>query len=172
MVKFQTVRQKARIILNSDDASKTIKTNNIVPVQEQPIIFDGTAGNNVDVSTDNIHVIGHELYEGEPMVYTSTTPMTATPAITNNATLYVKYVSDNIFQLATTNGGAAINITATGAAVQTLTRTITFNGSSDAVVNTDVNIITIPNHNLQTGNRVKYETSGTAIGGLVNGGYF
>lgn len=37
MVKFQRVKQKARFILNSDDAVKTLNTKNTIPVVDTPI---------------------------------------------------------------------------------------------------------------------------------------
>lgn len=180
MVKFQTVRQKARIILNSEDAIKTIKQTNTIPIMEEAVAFDGSVGNNVDITTDRIHIIDHQFLDNEPVLYTSAGVMTATPAITNNTTLYVRYVSDNIFQLATAANGAAINITATASSTQTLTRTITFNGSDAQVVDVDVDENQVPTdaatgyifintHNLRTGMKVKYETTGAQIGALVNG---
>lgn len=172
MVKFQTVRQKARIILNSDDAVKTTNENHIIPVKDEPVIFDGAVGNNVDVSTDRIHVLGHRLKDGEAFVYTATTVMTASPVLTNGMTLYTRVLSENIFQLATTANGSAINITATGSATQTLTRTILFNGSSATVVNVEDNSIVSNNHGFTTGDYVQYNTSGTVIQGLDNNKYY
>lgn len=169
MVKFQTVRQKARIILNSDDAVKTLNENSIIPIIDVPIRFDGAIGNNVDMNTERIHFYDHGFSDNDLVVYTATTVMTATPTLTSGMNLYVKYVSDNIFQLSTTSGGAAINITATGTATQTLTKTLTFNGSSDTVVLDGANTIALTNHKLSTGQMVRYDTTGTALTGLTSG---
>ncbi len=51
MVKFQTIKQKARIILNSNDAVKTTNENHIIPVRGEPIRFDGSAASQVDTNT-------------------------------------------------------------------------------------------------------------------------
>lgn len=169
MVRFQTVRQKARIILNSDDAIKTTNLNHIIPVVDAPIRFDGAAGNNVDIANDRIHYYDHGFTDNDQVVYTAATVMTATPALTNNMNLFIKYVSDHIFQISTTAGGAAVNITAAGSATQTFTRTITFNGSSDTVVMEEDNNITLPNHRLHTGMMVRYDTTGIALAGLTSG---
>jgi hypothetical protein len=169
MVKFQTARQKARIVLNSDDAVKTLNEINLIPIVDTPIKFDGALGTNVDINTERIHFFDHGFSEGDAVTYTSTVVMTATPAITNNQGLYIKYVSENVFQLATTNGGAAINITATGTATQTLTKTLTFDGSLASVVSDTANTITLTGHKLSTGQVVRYDTTGTALTGLVSG---
>lgn len=169
MVKFQTARQKARIVLNSDDAVKSLNEINLIPTVDTPIKFDGALGTNVDINTERIHFFDHGFSEGDAVTYTSTVVMTATPAITNNQVLYIKYVSDHIFQLATTNGGASINITATGTATQTLTKTLTFDGSLASVVSDTANTITLTGHKLSTGQVVRYDTTGTALTGLVSG---
>ena len=164
MVKFQTVRQKARIILNSDDAEKTVNTYHTIPIRGDPIRFDGAAGNNIDIINNRIHFMNHGFQEGDAVVYTATTVLTCNPPIANNNTLYIKYVSEHIFQLATSSVGAAIDITAIPgtSAIQTFTRTLTFDGSSAAVVDENCIIFATP-HRLETGQEVRYETTGTAL---------
>ncbi len=172
MVKFQTVRQKARIILNSDDAVKTINQNHIIPTKDEIIRFDGSAGTNIDIATDTIHFLNHGFVDNDAVAYTATTVMTCTPAITNNANLFVRVLSEHIFQLATTSGGAPINITGVPGttAVQTFTRTLTFDGSIGTVVNDANNTITFGTpHRLITGQEIRYDTTGTALTNLTTG---
>jgi len=163
MVKFQTVKQKARIILNSEDAVKTVQQFQI-PVNIPPIVFDGALGTNVDINLERIHVKNHRFFDNEPVVYTSPGVING---LTNNANLFVRVISNDIFQLATAANGAAINLQGIGAAVQTLTRTVSFDSASEAVV--DDTTLTLANHLFTDGDRVRYSSgTGTAIGGLTN----
>lgn len=179
MVKFQTIRQKARIILHSEDAMKTTNMNNIIPIRAEPIRFDGSTGTNVDIATvgnaDRLHIFNHRLNNNDAVVYTNTGGTVVAPLV-NNTTYYVIFVSDNIIQLSATtaggNPGAPIDFTSVGTGTHTLTRTTLFNGSSDTVVSNTENSITIANHRLLSGDLIQYNTTGTAIAGLTNNRYY
>lgn len=171
MVKFQTVRQKARIILNSEDAVKTTMYQSM-QIKEDTLTFDATSGTTVDLANDRIFVANHRFYDNEEVVYTATTAMTSTPTVANNATLFVKVVSNNIFQLSSI-AGTTLNITAaTGA--HTLSRTKAFDGSSAGIVKLATNTLNISSHGFATGDYVQYNVTngGTAISGLTSGQYY
>lgn len=178
-MKVRSIKQKARIILNSDDAIKTVNNNHIIPVREEPIRFDGAVGTVVDLTNNRINVLDHRFNTGDVVVYSCTgTVMTTNPAglMPNNATLYVIAINPNIIALATSaanaTAGTAIDITVAGTGTHSLTRTVTFNGSVDTVVNVNNDTITVNAHSLNTGDYVQYNTTGTAITGLTNNRYY
>ena len=171
MVKIQRVQQKARIILNSDDASKTLNNNYTVPVRLAPITFDGSSSTIVDIANSRIFVMDHRLTAAEPIVYTTTgTPI---GGLVNGTTYYAGVINTNVIQIKD-NAGDVIPFSSTGVGNHFLTRTIQFNGSDPAVVNVDMETIRLPNHNLNTGDIVQYTTTGTAtvIDGLVKNNYY
>jgi hypothetical protein len=169
-MRVNTIRQKARIILNSDDAIKTTNENHIIPVRGEPIRFDGSAATQVDTNTpsnsDRILVINHGLLQNDLVTYAHTSG--AIPPLINGTQYYVIYLNENIIQLSTTSGGAAIDFTNNGTGRHTLSRTLVFNGGDDTIVSDAQNTIQITNHRLATGQLVRYDTSGTALAGLTN----
>lgn len=170
MVKFQTIKQKARIILNSDDAKKTLRNEFLPPVVEAPIIFDGAVGVVVDILTGEIHINGHSFTPVEPVVYANTggTAIGGLPAGNYN----VIYVNPDVIKLATTLENAAaetaIKLTSIGTGTHTLTMTKTFAPNQI----TGAHSITIIGHTFETGTRVQYTTSGAAIDKLTNNDYY
>lgn len=175
MVKFQRVKQKARFILNSDDAVKTLNTKNTIPVADTPINFDGSQGLTVDITKKTLIIPNHSFNTADNVVYT--TSGTAIGNLTNNQSVYVVKISDDVIQLATTASNATletpvvIDLFSTGSGEHTLTKTIQFDGSSTEVVlvDDDVNQLFLPAHNLNDGDILKYSaTTGTPIQGLTN----
>lgn len=166
MVKFQTIKQKARFILNSDDAIKTATTFYSIPTTDAPITFDATVGVIVDTLNNDIHVNGHTFILADEVVYTHTG--TAIGNLTNGTTYYVIDKSPDILQLATTPENSAslipIDLTSVGSGEQTLTLTRTFLLSE---ITTRHNI-TIRGHTFQTGDAVVYTTTGTELTLLTN----
>jgi hypothetical protein len=174
MVNFNSIKQKAKIILNSDDAVRAYGTDNVIPVREDPIRFDGGTNTIVDVATDKFNVLEHRLYQGEALLYT--TGATAIGGLTTATTYYVIVISNNAFKLATSlanaNAGTAIDITGAGTGVQTFARTLTFDGSSAAVVDVTSNIFNINAHALNTGDYIQYGKGTTIITGLTDLQYY
>lgn len=166
MVKFQTIKQKARFLLNSDDAKKTIDNVAKIVITEPPIVFDGGIGIIVDVLTNNIHINGHSLTPAERVVYT--TQGTAIGGLTHNTVYYVIHKSDDIIQLSTTPENSAsetpITLTSVGAGNQTLTTTSTFLPSQI----TNAYSLRIANHTFETGTPVLYNSTGLTVDLLTN----
>jgi hypothetical protein len=146
MVKFQTVKQKARIILNSEDAIKTQDKEYIIPIRGDPIRFDGASGIVTDINTEFINILDHKLVNDETVIYSSSG--TVMPGLTNGTTYYVKVISDFIIQLSLTSGGAAVNITGLGTGTHRLASTITFDGSVDTYLD-------VANHTFKLGMKRK-----------------
>lgn len=169
-MRVQTIQQKARIILNSDDAVKTLNNTNIIPVRYEPLRFDPTAGTIVNTTLDTINVMDHRFNTGEAVVYSSTGLIGGLTAIT----YYVINVSPSCFKLAATEMLAtaavptAIDLTSAGTGTQTFQRNIVFDGSATTVVNIADETITFTNpHLLNSGDNVTYIQGTTAIGGLT-----
>lgn len=173
-MKMRSIKQQARIILNSDDAIKTTNANNTIPVRDPPIAFDAASGTIVNTTTYEINYYDHRLTTGEALTYTSTgTVMTG---LTANQVVYAIVVSPSKFKVALNAGnaalGTAIAITGVGTNIHTFSRTIAFDGSVDTVVSVGLDIITLAAHGLNTGDYVQYTTTGTAIGGLTANLYY
>ncbi len=158
MVKFQTIKQKARFILNSDDAVKTVDKLATIVITEPPVEFDATVGVIVDTLTDEIHINGHNFYPAEEVTYTTTG--TAIGGLANNGVYYVIHQSDDVLKLATSPENAAsetaINLTSVGAGNHTLTSSRTFDISSI----TNAGNIRMTAHSYMTGNPVIYRSTG------------
>ena len=170
MVKFQTVKQKARIILNSEDAIKTQDKEYIIPIRGDPIRFDGALGIVTDINTEFINILNHKLVNDETVIYSSSG--TVMPGLTNGTTYYVKVISDFIIQLSLTSGGAAVNITGLGTGTHTLARTITFDGSVDTYLDVANHTFKLGNHRFETGDPVFYTTVNAVIAGLAKDRYY
>jgi hypothetical protein len=138
MVKIQRILEKAKIILNSDDAVKTFDTTiiNTIPVTDPPLIFDSTASSCVSTTTHTITHNDHGFVTGEAVVYTIGT--TAIAPLTTNTTYYVIRTGQHSFQLATSellaNAGTNIIFTNTGSGTHNFKREVTFDGSLATVV--------------------------------------
>lgn len=158
---IQRVQQKARIILNSDDAIKTTNNYHTIPVRDPPIYFDGGTGVIVSTTASEIHVQDHKLVQGEQLVYATTGTVIGGLAVGN---VWVIYVSPNVFKLANSAANAgtatAIALTSVGTGTHTFSRTITFDGSSATVVDVTNNTITLPAHGLNSGDYVQYNNGG------------
>lgn len=177
MVRFTTIKQKAKIILNSDDAVKTINTSHIIPVRDDTIRFDGSSGSVVDIANDRITILDHRLYQGEGVIYTAGT--TAITGLTTATTYYVILISPNVIKLASTPenaiAGTAVDLTGVGTGTQTFTRTMSFDGGLASVVDIADGVDSIKfatEHYFNTGDYVQYTTSTTAIVGLTNNQYY
>lgn len=174
-MRVKTIRQKARIILNSDDATKTITRNDIIPVVYSPVIFDGSTATVVDTTNNVIHISDHRLQTGQQFIFTGTTTGTG---LASGGNVFVIFDTENTIKLATStanaSAGTAIDITAAGSGTQTLKSDITFSGHLDTVVSADRNLIAISDvvNVFNTGDYVQYTTSGTAIDGLTNNQYY
>ena len=174
MVKFQTVKQIARIILNSDDATKTINNNHTIPIRDPAIVFDGASGPIVSTTLSEIHFNDHKLTTGEAVLYTAGT--VAIGGLTTATTYYAIVVNSGVFKLASSlvnaTAGTAITLTSAGTGIQTFSRTITFDGSLATIVSVDTESITLANHGLNVADYVQYTTTGTAIVGLAANAYY
>lgn len=173
MARFKKIQQKAQIVLNSQDAIKTIK-NHLIPIKGEPVIFDGSVANVIDITTDSIILHDHPFAQNDQVVYTFTGGTVIT-GLTNNTTYYIIEVSPNIIQLSQTANGAPVNLTAVGtSSLNTLTLTQTFSGENINDVNIDNNTIRLQaGHTFISGDYIQYTaTTGTAIGGLTNNQYY
>ena len=175
MVRFQTVKQRARFILNSDDAAKDINTDNTIPVVYPPIEFDGSQGIIVNIALDTINFKDHSFRTPDSVTYT--TSGTAIGGLTHNGVYNVIRLSDDTFQLATSQNNATavppvpINLTSSGTGEHTFTKTLQFDGSDGSIVLVDEDQILLTAHNLEHGDVVKYSVTGvpsSPIGGLTN----
>lgn len=166
MVKFQTIKQKARFILNSDDAIKTTSSVYTVPTADAPITFDASTGVIVDTLNNHIHVNGHSFVLADAVVYTHSG--TNIGNLTNGTTYYIIDKSPDILQLATTPENAAnltpIDLTTVGSGDQTLTLTRTFLISQISSAYS----IRVNGHTFQTGDEVVYTTTGDELDLLGN----
>lgn len=178
MVKIQRVIERARIILNSDDAVKTINRSILtsIPVADPPVVFDSTSGTIIDTANSTILYNDHQFSPGEAIVYTAGT--TAIGGLTTATTYYAIPMTPSTFRLATTQANAVatppvfITLTGVGAGSHFFRRDVTFNGSQAAIVDVALNVINITGHNFQTGDVVQYIMGTTNIGGLVNNAYY
>jgi hypothetical protein len=166
MVKFQTIKQKARLILNSDDALKSLDKIYEVPTADVPITFDASVGVIVDTLKNDIYVNDHQFALADEVVYTHTG--TVIGNLTINTKYYIINKSPDIIQLALTPDDAAdskpIDLTSVGSGEQTLTLTQDFLISQI----TSANSIRINAHTFDTGDAVVYTTTGAELDLLEN----
>lgn len=174
MVKIQRVIERARIILNSDDAVKQINNSFDIVVEDPPLVFDASSGTVIDTVNSVIKYNGHQLYRGEPVTYSQGTA--AIPPLVNGTVYYAIPMGNDSFRLATSasnaTSGTFITLTGIGSGTHNFRRNVTFNGSSATEVDIENDVLNIPNHNFQTGDSVLYTTTGTAINGLQNNRYY
>ena len=168
MVRINRIQQKARIILNSDDASKTLVTEYLPPVVEAPLLFDASVGVIVDVTNDEIHINDHQFENGEPVTYSIGVGGTAIQGLTANTPYDVLFVSENVISLAATGTTTRLNLgPGQGSGDQFLTSSYNFQTST--ISN---RLIKINNHTFETGMRVIYSVTGTGavpLDKLTNG---
>lgn len=159
---IQRIQQKARIILNSEDAIKTVNNYHNIPVKDTPIYFDGGTGLIVSTTLSEIHFQDHKFTTGEAITYTQGT--TGIGGLTTATVYYAIRINDNVFKLATSlanaTAGTSITLSSAGTGVQLFSRTITFDGSLATVVNLTDNTITLSAHGLNTGDYVQYNNGG------------
>ena len=170
MVKFQRVRQIAKIVLNSDDAVRETNLNHVVPFRDEPVRFDPTTNAIIDVSANRFNVLDHRLFQGERVVYTAGT--TAIGGLTSTVAYYVIYNNPNQFQLASdpanAQAGTPIDINSTGAGTQIFTNTRAFDAGVAQYVDVATSILKFDDHEFRTGDMVRYVAATTPIGGLVS----
>lgn len=144
---------------------------------------DFDAVTDVNTTDDEITIEGHPFQDDDEVIYSNGGGTDIVGAgIVNGGTLYIIRIDANTVQVSSTLGGSAIDIT--GAGVGTSHKFTLANGGNlsrylvanvekgytrkvfdgSAAVNTGTNVITITNHNWQTGVRVFYsDGGGTAI---------
>ena len=162
MQTIQRVQQKARIILNSEDAIKTVNNYHTIPVRDPPINFDGGTSAIISTTLSEIHFQDHKFITGEAITYTQGT--TAIGGLTTATIYYAIVLNANVFKIATSAAlaGTATStpLTSAGTGVQTFSRTITFSGADATVVSVDNNTLTLNAHGLNNGDYVQYNNGG------------
>jgi hypothetical protein len=138
MLKFKKIQQKARIVLNSQDAVKTIE-DQIIPITEEPVYFDPSVANVIDTINNQI-IFNNHWFLNDPVLYTTTG--TAIGGLTANNQYYTQSINDNIFELSQTPNGPSIDLTNVGSGEHTLTFSYTFDGSSSDIVKIENNTFT------------------------------
>jgi hypothetical protein len=123
--------------------------------------FDPSTAIHQNSSTGNytdIYLAGNGFTNGQVIMYSSMANMPVT-GLTDGMYYFVIQLDANTFQLSTTSGGAPVVITPSTTAV---TNEFTYIGSGalfftpSTTVDNGNNTITITNHNLQTGDVVRY----------------
>lgn len=168
MVRINRIQQKARIILNSDDASKTLVTEYLPPIVEAPILFDASVGTIVDLTNDEIHINDHQFKNGERVTYSIGSGATAISGLTANIQYDVLFVNENVISLAAVGTTAKLNLPGPGQGSGDQFFTMTQNFQTSAITTSTGNI-RINNHTFETGMRVTYSvTGGAALNKLNN----
>jgi hypothetical protein len=171
MLKFKKIQQKARIVLNSQDAVKT-KEWTRMPVKNEKIYFDPSISNVIDITNNIILYNDHNFSTGDAVTYTVEPGDIAIAPLTINTVYYIINHSVNSIKLASSYAnalaGTPIDLTSVGSGIHTFTNTLTFDGSNNAIVDITNNTIIVPNHSLYQGEYIQYTTNGTPITGLVN----
>lgn len=161
-----------------------------------PTIFDASSAAVVDITGNKITFNAHGLVNGNYVTYN--TSGTAIGGLTNKASYYVVGVTTNTFQLSSTAGGSAIDLSSLGTATDdaimvfqsnadfagirvggnpsTPVKGITVDGSSASVVSVGSDTITSNSHPFLNDDHIRYyagSTAANAIGGLTHrGAYF
>jgi hypothetical protein len=125
------------------------------------LTFDAGDAAVVDVATDTITINGHNLDNGDAVLYTAPVhPAYDLGGLTSASSYFVVNATTNTFQLSATSGGAAINLTQSN--------NITFDGNDATVVDTTNDKIIAAN-TFADGDEVLYVNGGGVdIGGLTN----
>lgn len=148
----------------------------------------GINASSTDESGHNIVNFRHELNDGDTVVYNVPSTNTAISGLSSNTKYYVHGSNSSGFQLATSAGGANVNITAnsTGGELHTISSLAgyllgekvyqdvlkTFNANT--AVDDGNDTITIASNPFTNGDHVIYYTNSgnTTIGGLANNSYY
>jgi hypothetical protein len=125
----------------------------------------------IQTGTDTITSIGHGFPNGARLTFSSTGTL---PAGINSGTIYyVVNTTTNTFQISTSLGGSAINITDVGSGLHTVTRTkilTTIFDPEDIDFSTDT--ITVANHDFANGDRVLLYNSSTMPTPLIENKFY
>ena len=113
MVKITTIKQRAKIILNSEDAVKTIDTLT-KEIPQKVHYFDGNDNQIVNATNETIQIKNHGYITGD-IVYYTVSLNAVISGLTSGTTYYVIVVDGSRIKLAITSAnalaGTAINIT-------------------------------------------------------------
>lgn len=148
----------------------------------------------VNTGSDVITVSGHGLSDGDAVRYlTNYGGKTAVGGLSEGSLYYVVNSTSSTFQVSSTSGGSAVNLTSVGTGTtHTFARDAdfygrpnyglplldfspdadglskVFDGSSVSAVDLVNDLLIIASHGFNEGDRVYYTTTGTAIGGLTD----
>lgn len=169
------------IVTTTPDTLTTTKTTNSSSSGEntsdyrfRPMVIDNYIPNNtkyagtanVSTTNNNVTISSHGFAEASPVVYIAPVGNTDIGGLTNLSVYYAKSVTTNTFSLANTSGGAAIDITSTGAATNGPFRFA--NCKKVTSVNTSNSRLRIDGHGYTTNDPVIVLGSGTMTVGGVN----
>jgi len=125
----------------------------------------------IDTGTDLVNATSHGFVNGNRIFYTATQTADVIGGLSHGTNYFIVGVALNTFQLSLTQGGAAINFTSQGGGTHTFERVNV--DILPAGVDITLDKINAIAHGLTTGDKVLYQGTGTAIGGLtVNTMYF
>lgn len=104
-----------------DTANNRVYVHNGVAATHQFYVYSTTAtlncplsvGLSIDAGTDRVTHVGHTFLNNDPVFLTN---LSGGTGLTNNGIYYVRNATANDYQLSTTTGGAAVNVTVNGTA--------------------------------------------------------
>jgi flagellin len=118
-------------LVNSGNSFQLVDSSNSVVMNGSGTqLFRKTSQPTV-ASSDTITVSNNTYQNGDAIAYTSSS---AIGGLSTTSTYYVRDVSGNSFKLASTVGGAAINLTSTGSGTQTFSKGNVFGQPSSAFI--------------------------------------
>lgn len=125
----------------------------------------------VNTTTDLINATAHGFVNGNRVLYSARQTSEGIGGLTHGVNYYIVGAAADTFQLAATQGGAAIDFTSQGSGTHTLERVEV--EVLPAGVDITLEKITYTAHGLVTGDKILYRGTDTAIGGLsLNTFYF
>lgn len=144
-------------ILRANDRSKINSFSNSmtsISVGSNPLRVHGNTTVTATVATDMVNLTAHLLSNGAPVKFTTSNTLPA--PLSTSTTYYVVNASANTFQVSTTVGGSAVDITSTGSGTHRLTSQQIFITTSGA-------------HGLLVGNTINLTGFAAGVGGLLAG---
>lgn len=111
----------ASVGVTLDTSNNRVYVHNGVAATHQFYVYSTTAtlncplsvGLSIDAGTDRVTHVGHPFLNNDPVFLTN---LSGGTGLTNNTIYYVRNITANDYQLSTTTGGAAVNVTVNGTA--------------------------------------------------------
>lgn len=121
----------------------------------------------IQTGADTITVTSHGFPNAARVTFSSTGTLPA--GLSGSTTYYVVSTATNTFQVSTSVGGSAVDITDEGSGLHTVTRSMVLTQTFDPEdVDFSTDTITITNHDFANGDRVYVSSSGTLPTPLVS----